>query len=151
MRVKRTVQYLGMATAAVTLILLLHLVITTLAAAVGISRVVERPVHLITLQIVNGTGVDGLEHRLARRLERYQDALLEIRVVAKARFDLRPITHTLIVARQRDKTAAVLLAKKLGFDPSLVEFRALENNCEQVSTTLILGEDYQALSLPESR
>jgi len=142
------VKYLGIGVGSALLIVLLYLLASTLTVAGGISRVINRPTHLVRLQVVNGSGVKGLTREVAKRLSDYTDSVLELRVVDTVNFDLRGLPKSFVISREQDKTAAALLAKKLGLDPSEVVYRPLEHNSRQVSATLVVGEDYKSMKLP---
>jgi hypothetical protein len=144
----RFVKYLGIGVGSALLIVLLYQLTSTLTVAGGISRVIERPTHLVRLQVVNGSGVKGLTRKAAKGLSDYADYALEVQVVDVVDFDLRELPRSFVISREQDKTAAALLAKKLGLDPSEVVYRPLEHNSRQVSATLVVGEDYKSMKLP---
>jgi len=53
-----------------------------------------------------------------------------------------------VISRRRDKAAAVLLAERLGIDPDDVIYEPLEHNTRHVSATLLLGQDYESITVP---
>ncbi len=130
------------------LVPLLYLLSSTLRVAGGFSEVIDTPAHLVRLQVVNGSSVDGLSRKVAGSLSDYADATLEVQVVDTVTFGLKRLPRSFVISRQPDKTAAALLAERLGLDPSEVVYKPLEHNNRQVSATLVLGEDYQAMRLP---
>ena len=142
------VKYLGIGVGSALLIVLLYLLASTLTVAGGISRVIDRPTHLVRLQVVNGSSVKGLTREVAKRLSGYADSELEVRVVDMVDFDLRELPRSFVISREQDKTTAALLAKKLGLDPSEVVYRPLEHNSLQVSATLVVGKDYESMKPP---
>jgi hypothetical protein len=142
------VKYLGVGVGSALLIVLLYLLSSTLTVAGGISRVIDKPTHLVRLQVINGSSVRGLTREMVKRLSDYADSVLEVRVVDTVDFDLRELPRSFVISREQDKTAATLLAKKLGLDPSEVVYRPLEHNNRQVSTTLVVGKDYESIKLP---
>jgi hypothetical protein len=144
----KIVKYLGIGVGSAMLIVLLYLLSSTLTVAGGISRVIDRPTYLVRLQVVNGSGVRSLTGEVTKRLSDYADSVLELRIVETVDFNLRELPRSFVISREQDKTAAALLAKKLGLDPSEVVYRPLEHNNRQVSTTLVLGKDYKSMKLP---
>ena len=142
------VKFLGIGVGSALLIVLLYQLTSTLTVAGGISRVIDRPTHLVRLQVVNGSGVKGLMREVSKRLSDYADSVLEVRVVDVVDFDLRKLPRSFVISREQNKTAAALLAKKLGLDPSEVVYRPLEHNSRQVSATLVVGKDYESMKLP---
>ncbi|HKK21382.1 MAG TPA: hypothetical protein VJ983_07925, partial [candidate division Zixibacteria bacterium] len=73
---------------------------------------------------------------------------IEIKVVDRSNFDLRKVQHSFIICRESNKQGAELLARTIGLNPSEIVYRPLENNAQQISATLVLGEDYQNVKLP---
>ena len=142
------VKYLGIGVGSAMLVVLLYFLSSTLTVAGGVSRVIDRPTHLVRLQVVNGSGVRGLARKVIKRLSDYADSVLELQVVEAVDFDLRELPRSFVISREQDKTAAALLAKKLGLDPSEVVYRPLEHNSRQVSATLVVGKDYKSMKLP---
>ncbi len=142
------VKYLVIGVGSILLIVLLYQLTSTLTVAGGISRVIDKPTHLVRLQVVNSSGVKGLMREVAKRLSDYADSMLEVRVVDMVDFDLRELPRSFVISREQDKTEAALLAKKLGLDPSEVVYRPLEHNNRQVSATLVVGKDYESMKLP---
>jgi hypothetical protein len=143
---KNVLIYTKIGFGAVLLVVFLYLLSSTGRVVKGITRAAEPPAHLVRLQVVNGSNVDGLAERAAESLAGYADRDLEIKVVDTADFGLGKVANSFIIARQQDQTAARLLAAKLGLDPSGVTFKPLEHNMRQVSVTLVVGEDYESLN-----
>lgn len=146
----KIVKYVQVGIGSAFLIALLYLLSSTARVAGGISKVVDTPTHLVRLQIVNGSSVKGLAQRLGNQLSDYADPDLEIKVVDMVDFDLRKLPKSFVISRDRDKTAARVLAGKIGLDPSEVTFKTLEHNYRQVSVTLVLGGDYESMRLPRT-
>lgn len=142
------VKYLGIGVGSAMLVVLLYFLSSTLTVAGGVSRVIDRPTHMVRLQVVNGSGVRGLARKVIKRLSDYADSVLELQVVEAVDFDLRELPRSFVISREQDKTAAALLAKKLGLDPSEVVYMPLEHNNRQVSATLVVGKDYESIKLP---
>ncbi len=140
--------YLGVGIGSALLVALLYLFASTLAVVGGISRVTNRPTHLVRLQVVNGTGVEDPMREIVKRLSNYADSALEVRVVDTVDFDLSELSSSFVISRETDRTAAELLAMKLGLDPSEVVYRPLDHNSRQVSATLVVGRDFESIKLP---
>jgi hypothetical protein len=111
----------------------------------GVSKTIETPAHLIRLEILNGCSQAGIASRAQKILSEYTDENLEIKVVSTGDFDLRKTKKTFIIAREKDKNAIELLAKTLGLDQSEVIYKPIEHNYQQISATLVLGEDYDSV------
>ncbi len=150
MRQRKTLKYARIGMGAILLTVLLYFLSSTIRVAGGISKVIDTPAHLMRLQVINDSGVEGLAKQVAERLSDYTGYDLEIMVVDVFDFNLRRSPKSFVVARNQDKTAARMLAEKIGLDPSEVVFQPLEHNHRQVSATLILGEDYETITLPQT-
>lgn len=129
----------------VTVAMVLSMVVRV---ARGVSRTAETPEHVLRLEILNGCDGAGIAAQAARILSDYKNDQLEIIVVGTGDFDVRKVSRTFVVSREKDKTSARYLAKLIGLDDSEVLYQPLDNNYRQVSATLVLGEDYVATMLP---
>lgn len=112
----------------------------------GIAKTVDTPDTMIRLQV---TGNDPRpEHygQLIDSLENYADSEIEIKLVDSETFDLRPLAQTMIISRIPDKAPATKLAELLGLDPDDIVYKPLENNFDQISVTLVIGNDLDKLT-----
>jgi len=141
--------YIKIGFSAVLLVVFLYLLSSTGRVVKGITQAAESPTYQVRLEVVNGSGKEGLAKQVAKRLDGYADADLEITVVDRSDFGRTKIAKTFIIARQADKTAAHLLASRLGLDPADVTYKPLEHNMRQVSVTLVIGEDFESLNWQE--
>ena len=148
MKRELTLKYVKVGLGAVLLVVFLYLLASTGRVAKGISRAADMPTLQVRLQIINGSSEGGITHWVAGQVSKYADNDLNTVVVDVADFNLRRVARSFIISREEDKTAACLLATKMGLDPSEVTFMPLEHNVEQVSVTLVVGEDYKSLSWP---
>jgi hypothetical protein len=141
----KTLKFVGVGIGSVLLVGMLYLLSSTAQVVGGITEVVNTPKHLVRLQIVNGSSVEGLAQQVAGQLSGYLDSDLEIKVVDQADFKLRKLAKSFVISREQDKTASKILAEKINLNPAEVEFKPLEHNYRQVSATLVLGEDYKTI------
>ncbi|UCG61711.1 MAG: LytR C-terminal domain-containing protein [Candidatus Zixiibacteriota bacterium] len=116
----------------------------------GVSRTEETPKRVMRLEILNGCSRSGIAGEAAGILSDFKDSELEIIVIGTGDFDLRKVSRTFVVSRNKDKSAAEYLARLMGIESSEVTYKHLENNYRQVSATLVLGEDYVATMLPQA-
>lgn len=121
--------------------------IFSVKVATGVSRELETPAEPMRLQIVNGSGVQGAEERLAHQLNGYTGEGLNILVVETSSFDLRRIMASFVVSRQPNDQMARHFAKQIGLEPSDVIYEPLDENVRSVGVTLVLGEDYYKIRL----
>ncbi len=128
-------------------VVLVYVVSLSIRVSRGVSRTLESPDHVVRLQILNGCGVNGLAARVADGLADYTDVDLVIKVVDTDNFDLSRVSETFVLSRLEDRSAATLLAQKLGLSADGITFKPLENNYRQVTATLVLGEDWPTLEL----
>lgn len=138
-RLARILEYL---VAAAFIIILVYVVMFTVKVADGVSRSVGVPSQTVRLQILNGCGVRGLAAEIAGKLDGYADAAMEIRVVDTGNFDLRTVKKSFVISRLENQSPAKALAQQLGLDPKEVIFQPLGHNLQNVSATLVLGQDY---------
>ncbi|MFQ5511820.1 MAG: LytR C-terminal domain-containing protein [Candidatus Krumholzibacteriia bacterium] len=97
----------------------------------------DQELRELRIELLNGTGEHGLAARAAAALRRANVDVFEVRNAD--RFDYR---ESVLIARKKDRDLGVL-AKKLGCDNVI---QALVDD-SIVDATLILGADYQTLSL----
>ena len=111
----------------------------------GVSRTVAAPAHMVRLQILDSSQAPGAAAGIAALLKSVSDGDVEIRIVGVDDFDIRPVERSFLISREADKTAATLLAGKIGLKASDVVYQPLENNYRQISATLVVGRDYRIL------
>ena len=141
-------RFLELAIVGAFVIVLLYLLSMSVRVTTGVSSTLEAPDYTVRLQVLNGCGVNGLAARVADRLASYSDENIEIRVLDTDNFNLRTVSNSFIISRDEDTKVAELLAARLGLDPSTVIYKPLEKNFRQVSATLVLGKDWENLTLP---
>ena len=111
----------------------------------GVSQILSSPDHEVRLQVLNGCGVTGLAGKVADEWADYVDDDIRILVVETDNFDLRPVEKTFLITRDGDKSAARLLAEKLHLEDVEIVSQPLEHNYREVTTTLVLGGDWQEI------
>ncbi|NOY88471.1 MAG: LytR C-terminal domain-containing protein, partial [FCB group bacterium] len=116
----------------------------------GVAKTVTSPSYSVRLQVVNGSGKKGVSKTIKSYLANYHNKDLTIKVVETDNFNIKDVSRSFIIARERDKKAAVILAKKLGLDYAHITYKPLENNYRLVSATLVLGKDYNNIKLAEN-
>jgi len=129
-------------------VVMLYLVTLGVKLAAGVSMSVERPEHMVRLEILDASGVKGAGAKIARQLENLTNEDLEIVVVEIRKLELGELAHSFIVSRDRDETAAKLLAKYIHLSPGDVIYEPLQHNRRQTSATLVLGQDMELISFP---
>lgn len=130
---------------------LIYVISVTVRITTGVSKTVDRPSHRVRLQVLNGCGETGLASRVADKLSGYTDEELEVRIVDTDNFDVMEVPESFLISRTRSTTDAEVLARKLGLDPSDIEYKPLENNYRHVSVTLVLGKDFERLQLEKNQ
>lgn len=116
--------------------------------AAKVSTTADLPAHLVRLQVVEASGRGKLLSEVRKGLSGYSSGDLEIQIVETEKFNISEVQKTFIISRQKNKTAAKLLAKRLNLDASDVVYKPLENNLKQVSATLVLGTDFELDEMP---
>ena len=122
------------------------MIVYVLRLTASVTEVEAVPLYSVNLQIADGTRTSGVAKAMAERLEAYSDSEISIRVVEISSFKRQPVAESFVVSRVEDKSAAEKLATMIGVDRSTVEYRPLENNSEQISVTLVIGDDYQRIN-----
>ena len=115
----------------------------------GVAKTVETPKHLIRLQVVYSNNLQDKSGELLKRIETYRDNDMELKIVDRDVFKIRPIEKTFIISRNEDISKAEILAKKLNLNDDNILYQPLENNYEQIAVTLVLGEDFESIMLPD--
>jgi threonine dehydratase len=117
----------------------------------GVTRTLDPPEHEVRLQVLNGCGVDGLAASVADAWADYTDADLHVVVVDTDNFDLHNVAESFIISRQENRTAARLLADRVGLNPDQVVYKSLENNYRDVTATLVLGADWPDIEATQQK
>lgn len=104
----------------------------------------------VRLQIVNATGQKGVTKIVAERIEHYGDGLIEVSVVDTDDLRATRIAKSFVINRDGNTESSTGLAARLGIAPAGLTVRRLDHNSRQVTTTLVLGEDWHKLKLPNS-
>jgi len=105
----------------------------------GYSQTQGGAERVARLQIVDGSGESGLTKQARQLVKETSDTQLMVEVVESDRFERYPVTRSFLIAREEDRTAAEILAQRLGLDPDDITYRPLENNRRHVTLTLVLG------------
>jgi hypothetical protein len=140
-------RYFEIAIAVTFVVLLLYLISAAVRVSRGVSRTEEPPEHQVRLQILNGCGETGLAGRIADRMDGYRDGDFGIIVVDTDNFETLDIDSSFVISRTNDKSTAKMLAERLGLNGDDIVFVPLEANHRQVSATLVLGRDYERLTV----
>ena len=130
---------------------LIYVISVTVRITTGVSKTVDRPSHRVRLQVLNGCGETGLASRVSDKLAGYSDKDLEVRIVDTDNFEVMEVPETFLISRTRNTADAEVLARKIGLDPSGIEYKPLENNYRHVSVTLVLGKDFERLQLDKKQ
>lgn len=107
----------------------------------GYSGTQKTPEYLVRLQVVDGSGSDGLAQAVTARITEIGSPQLAVQVVETVAFDIRPVPRSFVIARNEDTDAARALAEEVGLEPDEVVFKPLENNFRHITATLVLGRD----------
>ncbi len=110
---------------------------------------------LARTQILNASHQEGLVRRVAERLKESKANNIAYQIVETADLEDSAPPQTLILDRLGDQEkkapsrVAVLTAQTLGIDPRNVVFKALEDNYQGISLTIVIGSDGDTL-FPET-
>lgn len=140
-------RYLEILIAGTFVVLLIYMASFTIRVTRGVSRTIDPPRHTIRLQVLNGCGTPRLAATMSDQLAQYRDVDLEIAIVDTDNFTSLTIDSSFVISREKDMTAAQVLADKLGLSREAVLYKPLENNYRHVSVTLVLGADHKRITL----
>jgi hypothetical protein len=140
-------RYLELLIAGAFVVLLIYVASFTIRVTRGVTRTIEPPTYRIRLQVLNGCGVPKLAARMSDQLALYRDDEIMITVVDTDNFNSLTIDSSFVMSREKDLTAARLMAEKLGLSREAVRYRPLANNYRNVSVTLVLGADHERITL----
>lgn len=124
---------------------IIFLVTMVIKISGGVAKTVETAEVLIRLQVTANDPPPENYRLLLDTLDQFNNNEIEINLIDTEVFDLRPIAQTMIISRQSDKSAAQKLALLLGLNPDDVIYKPLENNYDQISVTLVIGDDINDL------
>ncbi|MBD3257424.1 hypothetical protein GF377_03245 [candidate division GN15 bacterium] len=112
-----------------------------LELATGHSVTAATPDRIVRVQVVDAIGNRELCSEVEARLASVSDLELAIEVVDRVRFDLREVPRSFIIARDEDRSAARLLAARLGLDPEEVIHKPLTHDTRFVTASLVVGQN----------
>jgi hypothetical protein len=107
----------------------------------GYSATEDAPEYIVRLQVLNASGQPRVPGDVLAFIGRCSDRRMRVELVHTDRFELRLVPQSFIIARDEDRTAARLLALRLGFEPDRVVYRQLPDNDKYIDATLVLGAD----------
>ena len=122
-------------------VVVIYIVFLAVKVSRGYSQTQGGPERTVRLQIVDGSGVEGMTKRVRQLLKETSDAELAVEVVESKRFDLHQVARSFLIVREEDRSAAEILARRLGLDLNEITSRPLENNRLFVTVTLVLGSE----------
>jgi len=131
--------------AVAAVVVLVYLVTIGTRFATGVSEMAPTPVQSVRVQVLTVDAGAESAVEIGKWLEAQADSSFAIDVVETNRYELRSAARTLIVSRIEDKTAARMLAHRIGLDPSEVIYKPLEHNTNQATATLIVGSDFDRI------
>lgn len=110
----------------------------------GFSKTTETPEASIRLQILNGCGQAGVASKIARKIPALVRLPLEVTILEVGDFESYGVKKTFVISRDKDMTQSEAFAEQLGIEEEVL-YRPLQDNYRSLTTTLVIGEDYQTL------
>ena len=104
--------------------------------------------YQVRLQIVNASGQRGITKIVEKRIEDYGDGLIEVSVVDTDDLNATRLARSFVISRDGIVESAAGLEMRLGIPPKGITTRQMDHNNRQITATLVLGEDWHRLSLP---
>lgn len=110
----------------------------------GFSKTAEMPEISIRLQVLNGCGLAGVASQMARKIPAIVKMPLEVTILEVGDFDSYGVKKTFVISRDKDVSQSKAFAEQLGIKEEVL-YRPLQDNYRSLTTTLVIGEDYQML------
>lgn len=102
------------------------------------------PQFNIRLQVLNGCGQTGVASQIARKIPALVSLPIEVTVLEVGDFESYGVKKTFIISRDKDVSQSQAFAAQLGIKEEVL-YRPLQDNYRSLTTTLVIGEDYQTL------
>nr|MBN2278255.1 LytR C-terminal domain-containing protein [candidate division Zixibacteria bacterium] len=141
-RPKKNSRFLEMAIIAIFTLVVIYGASFAIRITQGLSKTVDSPEYTIRLQILNGCGTQGAAGRTAKALPKLVKMPLELNIVDIDDFNSYHVDKSFIISRERDFTAARLLAQQLNIDSDNIVYEPIDSNYRSISATLVLGDDF---------
>jgi len=142
---RKNSRFLEMAIVAIFALVIIYGASFAIRITHGLSKTVEAPEFTIRLQVLNGCGASGAAGRTARVLPKRINMPLELNIVDVADFNSYHVDNSFIISRDKDLTAARLLAEQLNMETDNIVYEPIDNNYRSISVTLVLGDDFETI------
>lgn len=110
----------------------------------GFSKTAEMPQYNIRLQVLNGCGQAGVASTMARKIPAMVKLPIEVSILEVGDFESYGVKKTFVISRDRDVSQSRAFAEQLGITEDVL-YRPMQDNYRSLTTTLVIGEDYQKL------
>lgn len=144
-KAKKNSRLLEMAIVAIFALVLIYGASFAIRITHGFSRTVETPEYVVRLQVLNGCGIDGAAGHIAGNLSRKVKLPLEAAVLDIGDFSSYHVAETFLISRHENLKPVKILARQLGLPTDNITYRPIENNYQNLTATLVLGDDYKEI------
>lgn len=103
------------------------------------------PKHDLRIAVMNATAKTQLTRTAVDYIDRLSHPGVQLEVVSSGLFQLHRVKESFVIYRDQDREGAETLAGMLGIPLDRVMFQSLSHNVEHVTTTVVLGEDFERL------
>lgn len=148
-KVLRLLKYAGYFMVLALTAMALYQVFFMVRLTAGITSEKPAPEQLVTVEIVNASGLAQNSALVKGKLENIRQEDFEILVVKMERLEYKNIGRSLVISRSADTRPAEFVARSMGLNESEIVYRPSLENDMSPSVTLVLGEDIQQVLNPE--
>lgn len=142
---KKSSRFLELAIAAILALVIIYGASFAIRITHGFSRTIDIPKYGIRLQILNGCGINGAAARIAKVIPGMIEQPLEISIIDMSDFSSYHIKKSFLISREKETKATKILAEQLGLGDDNILYEPLEDNYKSITSTLILGEDFETI------
>jgi len=142
---KKNSRFLELAIVAILALVIIYGASFAIRITHGFSRTIDMPEYGIRLQILNGCGVNGAAAKMAKVLSSVVGQPLELSIIDMDDFSSYHIEKTFLISRDKDTKPTRILAEQMGLDNDNILFEPLDDNYKSITSTLVLGEDFEII------
>lgn len=123
------------------LVVLIFILVYSIKLTTGVAKSISAPENQVRLEILNASSEKGLETKMKQYLSDLKDEHTEINVVSTGVFDLEKSKSSFIINRVKEASAVNAMARLIDIDKDNISYSELEQNNDQITATLVLGDD----------
>ena len=142
---KKNSRFLELAIVAILALVIIYGASFAIRITHGFSRTIDIPKYGVRLQILNGCGIDGAAARIAKVIPGMIEQPLDLSIIEMSDFSSYHIEKSFLISREKETKATKILAEQLCIESENILYEPLENNYKSITSTLVLGEDFETI------